>query len=132
MGYSTDFSGAWTVEPPLKIEHVAELVEFADNDHRTENGVPGYYCQWIPNVVGTSIEWDGEEKFSEYVEWIEWLIENKFNPWGYVLNGTVEWDGEERGDIGRIVITDNFVTTVEPSIVWPDPNPQPEITWPND
>ena len=132
MGYDTSFSGEWKVEPPLSAEHVADLNAFAEQDHRGDSRCPGNYCQWIPSDDGKVIEYDDGEKFYDYVEWIEYLIETKFNPWGYTLNGTVEWDGEEQGDMGRIVITDNFVTTVEPKIVWPDPDPQPEITWPNE
>ena len=79
---------------------------------------PGLWCQWMPTADKLGIEWDGGEKFYEYVEWIAYLIEKILKPKGYVLNGTVEWQGEESGDVGRICITDNEVTTQEGRIVW--------------
>ncbi len=35
------------------------------------SGQPALWCQWIPNELGTVIEWDGNEKFYCYVEWID-------------------------------------------------------------
>lgn len=70
-------------------------------------GQPGLWCQWVPNEDGTAIEWDGGEKFYDYVPWIAYLIEHFLQPWGYVLNGTVEWIGEDPDDRGRIAITNN-------------------------
>lgn len=72
-------------------------------------GQPGLWCQWVPNSGGTAIIWDGGEKFYDYVEWIEYLIENFLKPWGYVLNGEVEWAGEDHNDRGRIDIKNNVV-----------------------
>jgi len=74
---------------------------------------PGLWCQWVPNANGTKIEWDGREKFYDYVEWIKYLIDNFLSPWGYVLNGTVNWQGEEIGDIGSIDISNNEVCISE-------------------
>jgi len=72
-------------------------------------GQPGLWCQWVPNNGGTAIIWDGGEKFYDYVDWIEYLIENFLKPWGYVLNGEVEWIGEDSNDRGMIVIKNNVV-----------------------
>jgi hypothetical protein len=72
---------------------------------------PGLWCQWTPNEDGTAIEWDGVEKFYNYVEWIKYIIEKILSPKGYVLNGEVNWYGENRDDEGVICITDNVVTT---------------------
>jgi len=74
-------------------------------------GQPGLWCQWMPNEDGTVIAWDGSEKFYNYVDWLEFLIENFLDPWGYVLNGDVEWQGEDREDMGKIVVKDNEVST---------------------
>jgi len=70
-------------------------------------GQPGYWCQWVPNADGTELSWDGGDKFYEYVEWIEYLVETFFTPWGYTLSGEVEWFGEDRADHGKIEIIDN-------------------------
>jgi hypothetical protein len=89
--------------------------------NRPPSGQPGLWCQWVPGskygeplpVDGPceSIVWDGNEKFYEYVEWLEYLIKNFLHPWGYNLNGEVQWFGEERSDIGVIIVKDNKVTT---------------------
>ena len=71
---------------------------------------PGLWCQW--NIENNKfIVWDGGEKFYNYVEWLEYYIEKFFKPWGVVVNGEVEWQGEDREDIGKIIVTNNVVTT---------------------
>lgn len=70
---------------------------------------PGLWCQWVPSEDGTSIQWDGGEKFYKYVEWLKYLIKNFLSPWGYELNGRVEWEGEERSDTGAIFVDGNIV-----------------------
>ena len=74
-------------------------------------GQPGLWCNWEPIKDGTAIEWSGTEKFYNYVEWMQYLIDNFLSRWGYTVNGEVEWEGEEQGDIGKIIVTNNEVTT---------------------
>lgn len=57
------------------------------------------------------IAWNGHEKFYDYVEWLEYLVENFLKPWGYKLNGTVTWQGEDSGDFGKIIVKENVVST---------------------
>ena len=71
---------------------------------------PGLWCQWIINYNG-ELEWDGNEKFYEYVEWLEYLVENFFAPLGYILNGDIEFQGEDYDDFGTIHVIDNVVDT---------------------
>lgn len=73
-------------------------------------GQPGLWCQWVPNEEGTAIQWNGGEKFYDYVKWMEYIIQNFLKPWGYVANGEIKWRGEERSDIGVLVVKDNVVT----------------------
>jgi hypothetical protein len=70
---------------------------------------PGLWCQWVPSEDGTKIEWDGGEKFYDYVEWIAYLIDKILSPRGYVLDGEVEWQGEDSVDFGKIVIKNNII-----------------------
>ena len=79
---------------------------------------PGLWCQWVPNEDGTAICWDGGEKFYNYIEWIEYLIEHFLGPWGYKLNGEVSWEGEDSGDVGKISITDNKVVVHKGRVVY--------------
>ena len=76
--------------------------------NRPPAGQPGLWCQWIINDNG-ELEWDGGEKFYEYEAWLDYLIDNFFEPLGYVLNGDIEWQGEESDDFGIIHVKDNFV-----------------------
>lgn len=70
-------------------------------------GQPGLWCQWI--IQDDMLVWDGGEKFYNYEEWLDYLIENFFEPLGYVLNGDIEWQGEEMDDFGTIHVENNFV-----------------------
>jgi hypothetical protein len=70
---------------------------------------PGLWCQWVPTKDGMSIEWDGNEKFYYYTEWIKYLIKSILGPRGYILNGTVSYQGEDSSDNGEIIITNNIV-----------------------
>lgn len=83
---------------------------------------PGLWCQWVYNQNGgmNVIEWDGGEKFYDYIEWIEYLISKILQPRGYVLNGSVEWQGEDRDDQGRILIEENQVRIQRPEVNWVD------------
>lgn len=158
MGYTTDFSGDFRVNPPLKPEHKTYLEAFARSrrmrrcsnaaarlpdpvreavglpvgeqgcyyvgsaEHdfgqtRTPDildyncppaGQPGLWCQWTP-TSDTTFGWDEGEKFYDYVEWPEYLVEHFLKPWGYVLNGVVHWHGEDSDDRGVIRVTDNVV-----------------------
>ena len=79
-------------------------------DHnRPPSTQPGLWAQWIVGDEDDIIEWDGGEKFYYYDKWLKYYIENFFKPWGIVMNGEVEWDGEDRGDIGKLVVTDNVL-----------------------
>ena len=78
------------------------------NGNYPPKGVPGLWCQWIINEDG-ELEWDGGEKFYEYVEWLEYLIYHFFEPEGYVLNGDISFNGEDDEDLGIIHVVDNEV-----------------------
>jgi len=79
---------------------------------------PSLWCQWRPTDDMKHIEWDGNEKFYCYTEWLEYIIENFLKPNGYKLNGTVEYQGEDRDDMGRIIVMDNKVTVEKGNIVY--------------
>ena len=79
------------------------------NYNSSGGSMPGLWCQWVPAGDDNEIEWDGNEKFYNYVEWIKWLIEHFFSKWKIKVNGTVYWYGEDRDDTGRIIITKNVV-----------------------
>jgi hypothetical protein len=118
MGYDTDFKGAFTFDRPLTVEHANVLAEFAEQDHRDDKSMPGEYCQWVPSRDGAKLQWDGGEKFYDYIEWLEYLIAHFIKPWGYKLNGEVAWSGEEPGDLGRLVVENNKVRVLEACVTY--------------
>lgn len=138
MGYLTNFSGKFFLNKPLddvtfnflkklnETRRVARRVgaqygvegEFyvdafdsisVIDYNRNPQTQPGLWCQWIPTDDRLGIEWDGGEKFYNYIEWIEYLISKVLAPRGYIVNGIVEWKGEDFDDVGEIEINDNIV-----------------------
>ena len=83
--------------------------EFIVDYNTPPKGQPGLWCQWITN--GNYLEWDGGEKFYNYIKWLKYLIKEFFEPWGVILNGEVEWEGDDSSDFGKIIVTNNIVTT---------------------
>lgn len=82
-------------------------------DHnRPPKTQPSLWCQWIPSEDKKSIVWDQGEKFYDYVDWLQYLV-NWLAPRGYILTGNVEWQGEDFSDRGLIVVTDNNIVTKE-------------------
>lgn len=76
---------------------------------------PGLWCQWFTNSYGDEcvLEWNGSEKFYNYIEWLRYLIDNFIKPEGYHLDGEVEWIGEDESDTGKIVVENNEITVYE-------------------
>lgn len=101
MGYTTDFTGKISIEPPLSVKEMQFINKFAEtrrmdctqgpyyvdrggmcgqatdsnviNSNGPPAGQPGLWCQWISND-GDSLEWNGTEKFYDSVEWMEYII----------------------------------------------------------
>lgn len=112
MGYTTNFTGKFDFSKELTMAQYNELMEFSEVLHEDTDGVTGY-CQWQPTRDGKSLEWDGGEKFYNYVEWLQYLIVRFFKPWGIELSGEIEYQGEEVGDVGKLVIEDGKVKQIE-------------------
>ncbi|MEG3844580.1 hypothetical protein QT986_30660, partial [Microcoleus sp. herbarium14] len=49
----------------------------------------------------------------DYVEWLQYLIDNFLKPWGYVLRGEVNWQGEREEDAGMIWVENNTIVSPE-------------------
>lgn len=158
MGYTTDFTGRFSLDKPLTLIHHKYLSAFADIRHMARDpekitkadpirtaaklpigkqgayfvgnasedrgqaksadivdfntppeGVPGLWCDWAPDDLGLAIEWNGQEKFYDYQEWLQYIIDNFLGPWGYKLNGNVKWQGEDPADKGTISVVNNKI-----------------------
>jgi hypothetical protein len=57
-----------------------------------------------------------------YIEWLQYLIENFISRWGYKLNGEVCWNGEDDVDSGILSVKDNVLTVTNTgnSTYWED------------
>lgn len=116
MGYSTNFFGKISIEPPLDKKEVEYINKFNHTRrmHRTNGpyfveskgpfgqsheddiidynqpdpSQPSLWCQWEVSKDGKFIQWDGGEKFYCSVEWMEYLIEHflSLNPKAEELN----------------------------------------------
>lgn len=104
MGYSTEFTGTVSVDPPLNGPEMAYLRKFAQsrryqcsggpyhvetdgdwnrhsgctaiNTNQEPSGQPGLWCKWEPTEDGTGIEWNGVEKFYDADAWMRYLIDH--------------------------------------------------------
>ncbi len=76
---------------------------------------PSLYCQWRVNDRGDRLEHTGGEKFDGYVEWLDYLVEHFFSPWGVKIDGSVRYEGDVPIDTGIIEIIDNRIE-VRPNI----------------
>jgi hypothetical protein len=76
-------------------------------------GAPGGgYLKWVVNGSHRDrIEWDGEEKFYYYTEWLTWLC-RYLSVHGYRVNGHISWSGEETSDVGVLKVVHNIVTEI--------------------
>jgi hypothetical protein len=70
---------------------------------------PSLRCQWRVNDRGDRLEHTGGEKFDGYVEWLDYLVEHFFSPWGIKINGSVRYEGNVLLDSGTIEIIDNRI-----------------------
>jgi hypothetical protein len=107
MGYTTEFTGSISVEPPLNAEEISYLTKFSESRrmdgeqgpyfvgrsgymgqgnegvrdyNRPPPGQPGLWCQWVPTPDGAAIEWNGAEKFYDSAEWMKYIIDHFIKP----------------------------------------------------
>ena len=77
----------------------------------------GLWCGWSPSDDGMYLTAQDGKNYN-YTDWLKYLIENFFNPWGYKLNGSINWEGEDSGDVGIIKVTNNQVKTLVAEITF--------------
>lgn len=109
-------------KPPGQISTIDWLRSWKTNQKLKKDGKcqPGLWCKWCITPDCKYLEWDGSEKFYDYVEWLQYLITNFFQPWGIKLNGQIKWSGEDTSDVGIIIVKNNKVTTKKGKIVYQD------------
>jgi len=93
------------------------------NYNSPPSGQPSLWCQWVVSDDGSTLEWDGGEKFYEYGNWLRYLIEHFFSKWGRTLEGEISWQGEESDDRGVIYVhRDGYVEEVFDNLTNPGPS----------
>jgi hypothetical protein len=103
--------------PPGETKIIYTVDEYAESmkklKEKRDSGEcqPGLWCNWEVVEFNDNhvLEWNKAEKFYEYVNWLKYLINNFFNPWGVKLNGELKWLGEDTSDFGIITVLDNIV-----------------------
>src|SRR6476469_109865 len=120
MGYTTYFSGEFTITPALPDELVEQLNEFCDTRHEPGRSVPvsmggeidklnrpytgplkdadfEIWCNWRfendPSVDSTTMAWNESEKAYSMAEWAAFIWEHHI-PAGHELSGEVYAEGE--------------------------------------
>jgi|TARA_B110000238_G_scaffold116324_1_gene126262 hypothetical protein len=117
MGYTTQFRGQLEFNKKLTKGMLETYKKFQQERHEDgykPNGKPSIWLQWeITEEDGKHyLEWDGGEKFYNYIDWIEYVIKYIFKGWGLELNGQIDWRGEEWEDNGSITVKNNIVLTL--------------------
>lgn len=108
MGYTTKFKGKFTITPPADLALFNRVNDIDDGTNEPKPH-PDSYCQWVISKDGGSLEWDQNEKFYNYTEWLQYVIAEVIAPTGRVVTGHVEYQGEETGDSGTLTIIDGCV-----------------------
>ena len=88
------------------------LLEWADDPSNVDSfwkDHPNSYLQWVPSKTLDSIGWDGNEKFYDYVKWLQFVCDWLIGA-GISANGNLFWSGEDTEDIGILSVTHNQVT----------------------
>ena len=107
----------FTFNKPLSDEHNKLLSKFFkkhDKYFSGADGTPEMACDWQISSNKKRLEWDSEERYYENDlndQWLNYLIEKFFKPWGYVLNGKIGWVNDDQ-ESGMTVINNNRVATL--------------------
>ena len=105
MGYNTFFDGSFKFTTPISPDLVKMVNDFQEDcdNYLMEYNYCSSACQWKVSEDGTILEWDFEEKFYYFQEWLH-IINNKFfQPTGNTFSGTINWQEETPKDRGVIV-----------------------------
>ena len=116
MGYTTQFQGEFrfTLEGPLTLE-IAQAINHihSPTDVSGPTPWPDGYCQWELTRDLGGIRWDQGEKFYNYVEWLQAILDNILKPAGVGLALEVRYQGDDVGDSGILRIDNGVVVKEE-------------------
>jgi len=115
MGYNTEFAGQFDITPRLTLDQYNELCDLNEDctGKKRKTDAPDSYCQWRPSRDGLHLEYDGNEKFYDYEEWLRHVVDQYLRPWGIELTGSVEWRGEDFDDRGVLTVVGGKVKAID-------------------
>lgn len=93
--------------PGFKGQAVDPTVADYNRPPRTQ---PGLWLKWAISEDGTKLEWDGAEKFYDYVAWLAYLYKEIIAPFGHRMTGVIKWRGEDFDDVGKIIVDQQYIT----------------------
>lgn len=124
MGYYTTFTGKFKLSRNFTPDERRAFHDFVnsrrcrpDDNNKPPEGQPSLWCDWrvISDPIGTPdylMALDG--KNYSHGEWLTYLWQHFFKPWGIKLTGKVEWVGEDwEFDMGYYKIEDDDPTTLK-------------------
>jgi hypothetical protein len=82
----------------------ASIIDYNSPPH----GQPSLWCHWEVTEDGERLTPIDGKNYSA-TQWLQYLIDNFFKPWGYTLNGEVDAYGEDSTDLWRLVVEDNMI-----------------------
>lgn len=109
MGHTTKFRGTLQLSRALTLAEAKKLLEFNEDPDLIEGSHPDSYMQWVPTESLDGIVWDGNEKFYNYTEWMQWLL-LWLGDRGVTASGELLWSGEEVGDVGVLSVLNGVAT----------------------
>lgn len=136
MCYDIEFPEQFYLDRPLSEEHYDFLssFRFSTKGNVYDNGgylydkdsIPESHCQWLITLDRKGIEYGWKIKpaslpdrckcdkyqIGDHIEWLQYLITNFLEPWGYILSGKVKWSGKNKHDTGTIIIKENRLKIV--------------------
>jgi len=146
MGYTTYFSGEFTITPALPDELIEQLNEFCDTRHEGERASVSMggeldkwnrpytgplkdatfeiWCNWKfendpdPEVDATIMAWNESEKAYSMADWAAFILEHHI-PAGHTVEGEIYAEGEDSEDRWRIVMHEGTLHVQTPTITWP-------------
>lgn len=110
MGYTTTFIGSFKISKLLSEEQLDKINGIKIVRHNYTE-FPSIWNNWEVVVKDSDnfvfdeehhLQWNGFEKFYNYVEWLKYLVDNYFEPWGITLDGMITYIGEDKSDYGVI------------------------------
>lgn len=144
MGYTTYFTGEFTITPALPEQLVTDLNDFCSTRHEERTtSMPvgldqwnrpytgplrdtteiGIWCNWefdgAPGADATIMRWNDSEKSYEMDRWAAYIAEHLI-PEGHTIEGTVDAQGEDAEDRWRMVATGRTIAVQTPTVTWPD------------